>query len=56
VWLWGKSAAYTARAYLEHRRIINAVAGNETEMTDALDDALTALAIVKRNLWIKHNE
>lgn len=54
-WLWGKSAAYTARVYYEHRQLLNYLAGNKTTATDALDDALTALALVKKGIWEKHH-
>ena len=56
VWLWGKSASYTARTYLEHRKILSLASGSQPNGTDALDDAITALAMVKRQIWINHNE
>lgn len=55
MWLWGKSASYTQRAYMEHRRNLNLAAGNRLETIDALDMALTALALAKKSIWKKHN-
>jgi len=56
IWLWGKSAAYTAQAYCRHREISIALAGGKMRRTrDAMDDAVNNLARVKKAICASRN-
>ena len=56
-WLWGRSAAYTIRAYGEMRQIITARAGGKpSHERTSLDAALNNLARIKKAIKVRHDE